>query len=391
MQTSVLVKNSLVVQKFKAFQYYISCYAETFKKRLLKAFVKFKVASLKFAKQQVYIGPYFSNLGGVSHHLQSLSSYSEIRSQTLPSHSFLSFLQRHQLIDYYKSCLERHNFGKQVLHTHVDPWFIDVCKKAQQQGSYWVHTYHTLYFEKDWNNGLEDWQKNINKALIEVARYADVKIAISHWLKAHLKKTYNIDTVYIPNGVNVEKCDKAKAERFISKHKLKDFILFASGISDIKNSGMFLQLAQSMPEYPFVIIGRGISKQKLEEKFEVPLGANITVFGTMTHNDLLDAIAACKVFVVTSRSEGLPTVLMEAMALERSVVGVNTFGTKEVIHSDAYGYLYKVDDLADLIAKTQQAYQHSKGPLARQRILEAYDWRVVIPKIDTIYKELLNG
>jgi glycosyltransferase involved in cell wall biosynthesis len=314
-----------------------------------------------------------------------------METQTLPSHSFLSFLQKHQLINAYKTHLERHNFGKRLLHSHVDPWFIELCEKAQQQGSPWVHTYHTLYFEKDWNQGLEDWQININTALIEKAKQADIKIAIAHWLKAHLKQHYDIDTVYVPNGVDVEKCDRANAARFKTKHGIKDFILFASGISDIKNAGMFLQLAQALPEYPFVIIGRGITKKGLEAKFQVLLGANISVFGAMPHEDLLDAIAACKVFVVTSKSEGLPTVLMEAMALERSVVGVNTFGTGEVINSDAYGYLYEADDLNDLIAKTQEAYQHSKGPQARRRILEAYDWRIIAPQLDNIYQALLYG
>jgi len=140
-----------------------------------------------------------------------------------------------------------------------------------------------------------------------------------------------------------------------------------------------------------VIIGRGITKKGLQDKFHVPLGANMAVFGAMPHEDLLDAIAACKVFVVTSRTEGLPTVLMEAMALERSVVGVSSYGTAEVIHSDDYGYLYQPDNLDDLILKTKKAYKYSKGQQARQRILKEYDWRVVMPKLDNIYQALLHG
>ena len=131
--------------------------------------------------------------------------------------------------------------------------------------------------------------------------------------------------------------------------------------------------------------------RNLQDKFKEPIGNNIHIFGTMSHCDLLDAIAACKVFVVTSRSEGLPTVLMEAMALRRSVVGVNTYGTKEVIHSEDYGYLYEADNLEDLINKTKAAYSFSKGDKARQRILQEYDWRVIAPQLDRVYRDLLNA
>jgi len=379
-----------IIRKFNSALFYGQQWHLRTMAQLRQRWAQLYVSAYKWSGATVFIGPYFASLGGVSHHLQSLNTFSKQRTATLPSDRLLKFLLKHQLLPYYKSVVEQHLFGRRIMHSHVDPWFIELCEKAQQQGSPWVHTYHTLYFKKDWNQGLEDWQININTALIEKAKQADVKIAIAHWLKNHLKQHYDIETVYVPNGVDVAKCDRANAARFKTKHGLEDFILFASGISDIKNAGIFLRLAQALPAYPFVIIGRGITKKGLEAKFQVPLGANITVFGAMPHEDLLDAIAACKVFVVTSKSEGLPTVLMEAMALERSVVGVNTFGTKEVIHSDDYGYLYEADNLDDLIAKTQQAYQHSKGSQARQRILEAYDWRVVIPKIDKIYQDLLH-
>jgi len=231
------MKNARLFQKLKALQYHLKIFSGALKQRLLKSFVTCKGVLYRYDKNQVYIGPYLASLGGVSHHLQSLNKFSKQRTATLPGEGLLKFLLKHQLLPYYKSVIEEHSFGGRVMHSHVDPWFIELCAKAQQQGSSWVHTYHTIYFEKDWEHGLEDWQININTALIEKAKQADVKIAISHWLKAHLKQYYNIDTVYVPNGVDVEKCDQANAERFRSKHGLKHFILVASGISDIKNAG----------------------------------------------------------------------------------------------------------------------------------------------------------
>ncbi|NJO68990.1 MAG: glycosyltransferase family 4 protein [Bacteroidetes bacterium] len=276
-------------------------------------------------------------------------------------------------------------------HSHVDPWFIQLCSQARDQGAKWIHTYHTLYFEEDWDNGLAEWQKEYNRNLLEVAKNADVRISVSQWLQKHLRENYSIDSIYIPNGVDVCICDKADGRRFFKKFPLKDFILFASGISDIKNPIDFIRLAQSIPEKQFVMIGRQLSIDALVEKYGIELPLNLMVIGQMPHEELLDAIAACRVFVITSRSEGLPTAVMEAMALERPVVGSNRFGISEVIHSDEYGYLYNFGSLADLKEKTLEAWNDTEiGKRARKRVLENYDWNVVIPQIDLIYKKIIS-
>jgi len=374
--------------RLNALKYYLKNYKVLLMLRLRELWIRLHVKSYKFSKSQIFIGPYFADLGGVSHHLQSLHKYSKIRTATLPSSSLLRFIHKYQLLNYFKTCIENITISNRVIHSHVDPWFINISQQLQIKDTKWVHTYHTLYFEKDWDNGLEPWQKEINDALINKAKHANVKIAIAYWLKDFLKTQYQIETVYIPNGVDVTKCDQADKNRFINTYGLEDFILFASGISDIKNVGDFLKLAQALPNKPFVLIGRGISKKALIEKYNIQIGDNLTILGVMAHEDLLDAIAACRVFVVTSRSEGLPTVLMEAMALERSVVGCNTYGTKEVIHSDKFGYLYAHDNFDDLVAKTKLAFDVSKGVKARERILEHYDWKVITPQIDKIYTDL---
>lgn len=381
----------MLLRKFKSARYYIQQWQKRVITSLRRLWVQCHVIGYKRLAAEVFIGPYFASLGGVSHHLQSLNAFSKTRTKTLPNKALLNFLLKHQLVSYYKSVVTSQSLRHCLLHSHVDPWFISVCEIAQKEGAKWVHTNHTMYFEQDWDEGLAPWQLAINKALVVQAKKADVNIAIAHWLKAFLKEQYQIDTIYIPNGVNVGKCDEADAQRFTDRYKLNDFILFASGISDIKNAGYFLRLANALPDKDFVIIGRGISKEALNQKFNVPIGHNLTILGTMEHRDLLDAIAACKVFVVTSRSEGLPTVLMEAMALRRSVVGVNTYGTKEVINSEEYGYLYEADNLDDLVKKTEAAYAYSKGDKARQRILQEYDWRVIVPQIDAVYQNLKHA
>ena len=384
----------LLIRKFNSGLYYLKQYFKTFVSQISKIKFLFNVVfdyKVMAAKSKVVIGTTFYPKGGVANHILALHKYLKTSNSILPSYEDSLQMELNGQYEEFKRLIEKNNILKNnILHSHVDPWFICVCERAKKEGVKWVHTYHTLYFEKDWDKGLEPWQEEINDALINRAIHADIKISIAHWLKNYLKTQHNIDTIYLPNGVDVKKCDASLGSRFTSKYGLKDFILFASGISDIKNAGDFLRLANALPDKDFVIIGRGISKEALNQKFNVPIGDNLIILGTMEHHDLLDAIAACSVFVVTSRSEGLPTVLMEAMALERSVVGVNTCGTKEVIHSDKFGYLYEHNNFDDLVSKTKLALNRSKGAKARERILEHYDWKVIAPQIDQLYNDLMN-
>lgn len=355
-----------------------------------------KVLTLFYYKffKKVLIGFVFSDSGGVANHIKAISDYSKYKPRVLVESVLLKRIlvwnKKEVFKSYFDKCIFESDF--QIHHSHVDPWYINICDKLHKQGKKWIHTYHTLYFDKDWDNGLEAWQKETNKALTEVALMADVRISVSKWLKQYLMGEYGIDTIYIPNGVDVDKCDKADSDRFYKKYPYRDFVLFASGISDVKNPIDFIRLAIVIPDQTFVMIGRQLSTEALISKYNVSLPANLHIIGQMPHNELLDAIAACKVFVVTSRSEGLPTVLMEAMALERTVVGCNTFGTKEVIDTEEYGYIYDHTSFDDLVNKILKALNDSeKGPRARKRILENYDWKIVIPQIDEVYTQLLNG
>ena len=112
-----------------------------------------------------------------------------------------------------------------------------------------------------------DWQKEFNRTFIEVASKADVKISVSKWQQIFYKEKFNIDTLYIPNGVDVVKCDKANADVFYKKYGLKNFILNVSRHDPVKNPKEFVLLAQAMPEYNFVIIGNGLTKELFKEHY----------------------------------------------------------------------------------------------------------------------------
>ena len=329
------------------------------------------------------------NVGGVRRHLDCIACYSRFHVCEYPSAAAVRHWPDCDRKSYEEIACK--NALKQALiHSHVEPSFVQVGRAAQQQGKPWVHTYHALYFEEDWQGGLKDWQRSTNAALLDEARHADVCISVSAWLAQWLREKKGIAAQFIPNGVDVGACDRASAARFSQKHHRSGFALFLGNGEPIKSPAAFVDLARRLDKRTFVMIGTHLSREALSQTVSGELPPNLHPLGPMSHTDALDAIAACRVFVMTSRREGLPTALLEAMAMSKPCVAPRGHGCLDAVGSDDCGFLYEPGDLDDLEAQTRVALGAEVLPAARQRVLDHFSWDVVMPRIDAVYARLLG-
>lgn len=342
-----------------------------------------------FAKNKVIIGPIFNNKGGVNIHIKNIVKNTR---ETAPfPNKLLRFLFRLPTIKtlFLKYPPERSLERASIIHTHVDPWMINLVQKRKNKEIKWIHTYHTLYMENQWNGGLTDWQKEINHAAIKIATKADTLISVSKWLQQHLKQKYNINSIYIPNGVDCNELSKIK-KKPVKGFRFTDFVLYVGNKNDVKNYAFFNKLAIDNPNHNFVAIGPGLIKK--DEQYPIK-AANLQVFDNLEHKKVLQAMMNCKLFVMTSLSEGLPTVLMEAMFMERICLIPDNTGCLEIMQNEQNGYIYKSGSFTSLQLKFEQAVntknRNQIGHAAKVRIQTYYDWKKIAKKIEAQYK-LLN-
>lgn len=352
-------------------------------------------AWLKFLAKKpfdVLLGANFATYGGVRHHMHAIQQYSSLSIELAPSSNLLKKVSPHAVTHTYRD--KFHEFpakGIKVIHSHVYPWFIEWCKKKHETGIPWIHTYHLNYYPEHSLDNLQTWQKEINEALINVAPQADRCLSVSLWQQAELEREYGIKTEYLPNAVDIRMCDQAKPQRFIRKYNYDNFILYVGRNDSVKNPVDFVHLACSMPEHNFIMIGRKLSSESLKTDWGIDIPNNLFVIGSLSQTEVQDAIAACSVLVVTSKREGLPTLVMEAMAHAKPIVVPDDDGCMEVIGNGEVGYIYKQGDIDDLLKRTLQALEDSSiGQRARQRVLSEYDWRVIAPKLDAIYRSVMS-
>jgi len=130
-----------------------------------------------------------------------------------------------------------------------------------------------------------------------------------------------------------------------------------------------------------VIVGEGPEAAALRQLADaLGLAARVTFAGFQKRP--LSWLAAMDVFVLSSPSEGLPRVILEAMLLEKPVIASNVTGSKEVVVHGETGYLYDYGDidslavlLADVLRNSEK--RHAFGVAGRRRAsadfsIEAY-------------------
>jgi glycosyltransferase involved in cell wall biosynthesis len=347
------------------------------------------LASLTRNPPDVLVGANFAAFGGVRHHLQAIQRHSMLKVALAPDERVMRSVGAHHLQHTFSEAFTHFCApGIRVVHSHVFPWFIHWCRQRQQDGMRWVHTYHLNYYPEHSRAQLEPWQQEINEALINVASHADVCLSVSKWQVEELRREHGIEAQYLPNGVDIVLCDAANGRRFHRKHGLDNFVLWVGRNEPVKNPLEFMQLAMWLPKQSFVMIGGGLSADALCQDRSVEIPANLHVIGSLPHREVLDAIAACSALVVTSKREGLPTLVMEAMAMCKPVVVPREAGCLEVIGQGEAGLTYEGGNLSDLSEQVELAPSDRRlGSGARARVLAEYDWRSIIRNLDSVYTD----
>lgn len=98
-----------------------------------------------------------------------------------------------------------------------------------------------------------------------------------------------------------------------------------------------------------VLVGDGPLRGELETLIDkYRLGAHVRITGWISNHQVRDEIVRARALVLPSFSEGLPVVLMEAMALNRPVLTTFIAGIPELVIAGENGWLFPAGSLDDL-------------------------------------------
>lgn len=134
------------------------------------------------------------------------------------------------------------------------------------------------------------------------------------------------------------------------------------------------QFNQACPEanWKMIVVGDGPEAAALRQLAAREAILDRVIFAGF-QNNALDYLAAFDVFILASRSEGLPRVVLEAMLVNTAVTGSRVVGTEELISHNDTGLLFEYGDVAQL---TQHLITLWQDDALRQRLTHAASARV---------------
>jgi colanic acid/amylovoran biosynthesis glycosyltransferase len=136
-------------------------------------------------------------------------------------------------------------------------------------------------------------------------------------------------------------------------------------------------LADEGIAFELVLIGDGPMRQEIEDLVQkCGLGARVRITGWISSSEVREEILAARALVLPSFAEGLPVVIMEAMALRRPVLSTYVAGIPELVRHGQEGWLVPAGAVKELAEAMEACLASSVDDL--RRLGDAAQSRVLV-------------
>ena len=227
-------------------------------------------------------------------------------------------------------------------------------------------------------------------------RYADEIIVLSRGVQGYFKKTYNRETVYIPNGVN--KPENKSANLITKEYGLQkdSFILFLARLVPEKGLHYLVEAFGNIDTNKKLVIAGGSSDSDdyMQMIKRIASADSRIIFTGFVQGEILDELYSnAYIYCLPSDLEGMPLSLLEAMSYGNCCLTSNIDECTEVIGSN--GLTFQKANVEDLYTKLQYLIDHDEvvkqyKSSSASYICEKYSWDDVVNRTLDIYNSHMN-
>ena len=247
------------------------------------------------------------------------------------------------------------------------------------------------------------WKRRMEKWLFVMA--ADCLVQVSQDLKAASVNRERIPAnkiKVIENGVDIDTFKNARPLLLRKIYNIDDsnyLILSVGRLETIKGHKYLIQAIAEPPlkalPVHLILVGDGSQKTELLKMAE-QLGVSDRISFLGSRQDVPELMASCDIFVIPSESEGLPFVLLEAMAAGLPVVATAVGGVPFIIGENERGLLVppcQPKALSAAIIKilcNKKLLQQRININASQFLFDHYSQNAMLIKYKRIYEKFLG-
>lgn len=245
-------------------------------------------------------------------------------------------------------------------------------------------------------HGPEEFDKVKAIALPEKIRRAKFVVAISSFGKSQLYRWCSHDHWH---KIHVVHCgvDHEFLNQPVMPIPEEPRLVCVGRLSEQKGHLLLLEaarhLAQKGEVFKLILVGDGELRTEIETFIaHHHLQNHIEITGWATNAEVRQQMLAARAFVLPSFAEGLPVVIMEALALGRPVISTYVAGIPELVEPGVCGWLVPAGSVEDLVEAMYKCLQSSCAELeylglaGHNRVAECHNIAIEAQKLSEIYR-----
>ena len=246
-------------------------------------------------------------------------------------------------------------------------------------------------------HGPEEFDKPAQAHLSEKIRRARFVVAISSFGRSQLYRWIGHEHW---SRIEVVHCGLERAfykDQTVIEDPAPRRLVCVGRLCEQKGQLILLEAARRLRKkgviFELVLAGDGEMRQDLEAQIlQHDLGEIVRITGWISSEQVRAEIIAARALVLPSFAEGLPVVIMEAMALQRPVLSTYVAGIPELVVPRETGWLFPAGEIDELTSAMEQCLDSSTeqlrrmGAAGREQVIERHSIESEAVKLAALFR-----
>jgi colanic acid/amylovoran biosynthesis glycosyltransferase len=247
-------------------------------------------------------------------------------------------------------------------------------------------------------HGPEEFDKPVALHLREKIEHSRFVVAISSFGRSQLYRW--VDRAHWPK-IEVVHCGLERAFHEVASVPVpaERRLVCVGRLCEQKGQLLLIEAAHLLSErgqqFELVLAGDGEMRPAIEAAIVLyALGDKVRITGWISSDQVRAELLAARALVLPSFAEGLPVVIMEAMALRRPVLTSYVAGIPELVEDGRNGWLFPAGSVEELAAVMANCLSmdldqlQAMGNAARERVLQRHDIDTEVAKLARHFRDV---